>query len=87
MIVTFFGGSYPFAKILCHFGGFIPAIPSKDKSLQCSNWDQRPLSPEQICCSAADGAEVLLLFIVFLVEKSNSMAWQEEGTGNAPRKK
>ena len=46
----------PLAKFLSHVEscwGSSPQCHSKDKSLQCSNWDQRPLSPEQICCSAA----------------------------------
>ena len=42
--------------------GSSPQCHSKDKSLQCSNWDQRPLSPEQICCSAATDCRGAMCF-------------------------
>ena len=36
-------------QVTLPFFGSRLGLTLQDKSLQCSNWDQRPLSPEQIC--------------------------------------
>ena len=66
-------------------GGLTNQIVGKDlvktREITCSNWEQEPLTADQISYAAADAISALLIFSVLVARKMSNVRdrWGEEG--------